>query len=128
MYLDVVLDEIYHSAQHLKLIATNCLMILLELRQVMKVEWTSRVKNNRILHKGIMKPILIYAASAWRHRLKSKTFKKYLLSIQRKLLLLVKKAYRTVPTVVLPVLANVYPLVEIRAGRHEYQTPTSSNW
>ncbi|GBL97208.1 Putative protein in type-1 retrotransposable element R1DM [Araneus ventricosus] len=62
------------------------------------------------IYRAAIEPFLLYGYGAWGHRLNLKKIKDTLNSLQQRPLLKLTRAYRTVSTVALPVLAGVLPL------------------
>ncbi|GBN07191.1 Retrovirus-related Pol polyprotein from type-1 retrotransposable element R1 [Araneus ventricosus] len=62
------------------------------------------------VYRGALEPFILYGYGAWGHRLGLQRIRSSLNSIQRKPLLRLTRAYRTVSTVALQVLAGVLPM------------------
>ncbi|GBN84740.1 hypothetical protein AVEN_18301-1 [Araneus ventricosus] len=62
------------------------------------------------LYRGALEPFILYGNGAWGHRLRLQRIRTTLNCIQRKPLLRITRAYRTVSTMALQVLAGVMPL------------------
>ncbi|XP_055951697.1 uncharacterized protein LOC129987789 [Argiope bruennichi] len=74
-------------------------------------KWFSRQPQLlKKMYKGAMEPKLLYGHGAWGHRLKLKSFCTFLNMVQRRPLLAIARAYRTVSTDALQVLTGLPPL------------------
>ncbi|KAK2578372.1 hypothetical protein KPH14_000835 [Odynerus spinipes] len=79
------------------------------LARVAKSNWGLGHKAMSILYKGLFVPITTYAAAGWADLLKE-SHRRKLASVQRHALLRVTKAYRTVSTDAISVIAGVLPI------------------
>ncbi|KAG8230191.1 hypothetical protein J437_LFUL006123 [Ladona fulva] len=80
-----------------------------EKTRIARNQWGMNSKNLYILYKGLVESIILYGAEIWGGTL-NKILMKKLLSLQRNMLLLVSKAYRTVSGDALQVITGTLPI------------------
>jgi hypothetical protein len=89
-----------------------------------------RTSSHATLYKGLLEPIITYAAAAWSDLLNKNT-KSKLIRTQRLALLQVTKAYRTTSAEALQIIAGVMPidlLIEVRARLYKKKrSPTEES-
>ena len=106
---------------HARTISDKARNAFLRLQRVARATWGLDFHSLRILYKSVFESIVCYAAPVWFPLLSVKRHANYLRSAQRSALLVVTHAYRTSPTLALPVIAGVLPidlLVRQRALTH----------
>lgn len=119
-YLGVVLDGNCGRSQHgyknrfqshAEAVAASAKTVFQSLRHLAARDWGLKMTALRLIYKGVIEPMLTYAAGAWAvdGELHSGS-RRTLLSAQRYCLLQVVRAYRTVSGEALPVLAGVLPV------------------
>lgn len=123
--LGVVIDQGCSFLQHANFIgqrASNCFG---KMSRISSSTWGVRYKALRVLYSGTYVASLTYAAAVWWHRSSIFVVRRALLRTQRPAMILLTKAYRSVSTSALPVLAAVLPadLEVVRVGRFAQECP-----
>lgn len=108
-YLGVLLDGSLTFLPHLKYVADKADKKTANLSRIMPRTGGVGEKKRSVLG-GIMESIILYAAPVWSSSLKHKTYREILLKEQRKSLLRITRAYRTVSTNALAVIGRTIPL------------------
>lgn len=108
-YLGAHIDKGFGVKSHALQIKAKCQQKFNSLAIVARREWGLKFRCLMTLYTGLFVPIATYAAAAWSDKL-NKTSTNELLRAQRYALLCVTKAYRSTPTVALPVIAGVLPI------------------
>ena len=126
--LGVRLDVAGSFLQHAELSGQKAVRCFGKMARVSASSWGTRFKALKIVYGGTYVPCITYAAAVWWHRASGFTVSRSLLRSQRPAMVLLTKAYRSVSTPALPVLAGVLPsdLEVIRAGRVAREVPERS--
>ena len=116
--LGVVIDSSLSFRDHAQFIGERAAAGLGKMSRVSASSWGVRYRALKVLYKGIFTAIITYAAGCWWRRVSTYVVRSALLRTQRPALVLLTKAYRSVSTAALPVLAGVLPadLEVARAG------------
>jgi len=109
-YLGFMVDPKFHWSAHLEYLRGKTTNLGLRLRAVVGRTWGITPKVLRELIFKCIIPMFLYGASVWGHRAALKVFGDKLDSLLRAPLLCVTKAYSTVSTQGLYVLAGIPPL------------------
>lgn len=117
--LGVVIDEASSYVPHANLSGLKAVHCFGKVSRVSASTWGIRYRALRVLFSGTYVATLTYAAAVWWRRSSHYAVRSALLRTQRPALVLLTKAYRSVSTAALPVLAAVFPadLEVTRAGR-----------
>jgi hypothetical protein len=108
-YLGVLLDSNNSFLAHAKSISEKAGSLFMKVRRISTATWGLRGGAVRTLYRGTYVAQLTYAAGVWAHRASSGSVRRTLLSGQRRPLLALTGAYRTVSTAALSVLAGELP-------------------
>lgn len=116
--LGVLVDERLSFAQHARHIGEMGAKSFGRMSRVSTSSWGVRYGALRLLYRGTYVATITYAAAVWYKRVGVHVVRSPLLRTQRPALILLTKAYRSVSTSALPVLAGVLPadLEVLRAG------------
>ncbi|GBM11529.1 Retrovirus-related Pol polyprotein from type-1 retrotransposable element R1 [Araneus ventricosus] len=109
-YLGVWWDSSLTFAVHFRKVRSRVDLLSYRISMVAERFYSRRGRLFLRLYKGALEPFVLYGHGAWGHRLRLQSIRTSLNSIQRKPLLRITKAFRTVSTVALQVLAGVMPL------------------
>lgn len=117
--LGVAIDEASSYVTHANLAGQKAVNCFGKVSRVSASTWGIRYKALRVLYAGTYVAVITYAAAVWWRRSSHYAVQSKLLRTQRPALVLLTKAYRSVSTAALPVLAAVLPadLEVVRAGR-----------
>lgn len=117
--LGVVIDEASSYVPHANFTGQKAVNCFGKVSRVSASTWGIRYRALRVLFAGTYVATLTYAAAVWWRRSSHYAVRSALLRTQRPALVLLTKAYRSVSTAALPVLAAVLPadLEVTRAGR-----------
>lgn len=117
--LGVVIDSNLSFRPHAQSIGERAAAAFGKMSRVSASSWGIRYAGLRILYQAIFVAIVTYAAGCWWRRATTYMVRSALLRTQRQALILLTKAYRSVSSAALPVLAGVFPadLEVTRAGR-----------
>ncbi|GBP88565.1 Retrovirus-related Pol polyprotein from type-1 retrotransposable element R1 [Eumeta japonica] len=117
--LGVVIDASLSFAQHAASIVERASRCFGKLSRMSAASWGIRYGALRVLYRGTFVATVTYGAGYWVDRVETYVARSTLLRGQRPALVLLTKAYRSVSTAALPVLAGVLPadLEVTRAGR-----------
>ena len=117
--LGVCIDETRSFVQHAQLSGNRATKCFGKVSRISASSWGVRYRALRILYVGTYVATVTYAAAVWWRRTTSYSVRSALLRTQRPALVLLTKAYRSVSTAALPVLAATLPadLEVLRAGR-----------
>ncbi|CAH2216082.1 jg27626 [Pararge aegeria aegeria] len=117
--LGVTIDGSRSFAPHARSIGERAAKCFGKMSRVSTASWGIRYRALRILYRGTFVATVTYAAACWAERASLHVVRSLLLKAQRGPLILLTKAYRTVSTSALAVLAGVLPadLEVIRAGK-----------
>ncbi|GBP28873.1 Retrovirus-related Pol polyprotein from type-1 retrotransposable element R1 2 [Eumeta japonica] len=107
--LGVVLDEHLSFAQHALTIGERASKSFGKVSRVSTASWGMRYPSLKTIYRATYVTTLTYAAGCWYGRASMHVVRSALLRTQRPSLILLTKAYRTVSTAALPVLAGVLP-------------------
>lgn len=107
--LGVVVDEAGSYLPHANYIGQRAANAFGKLSRVSASSWGIRYPALKFLYAGTYRAVLTYAAEVWYNSASRFTVRRALLRTQRPALTLLTKAYRSVSTAALPVLAGVLP-------------------
>lgn len=121
--LGVIIDDASSYVQHANFTGQKAANCFGKVSRVSASTWGIRYRALRVLFSGTYVATLTYAAAVWWRRSSHYAVRSALLRTQRPALVLLTKAYRSVSTAALPVLAGVLPadLEVTRAGRIEQE-------
>lgn len=120
-YLGLVLERNFSFVEHIKQVGEKAKNNFFALNRISTSTWGLSFHILRTIYKATYLGCICYGAPAWADRTKIVTARKKLLQSQRLALLFLCKAYRTVSTDALPVLAGVLPVdleIQRRANRY----------
>ncbi|GBP00995.1 Putative 115 kDa protein in type-1 retrotransposable element R1DM [Eumeta japonica] len=107
--LGLVLDEHLSFAQHAQSIGERASKSFGKVSRVSAASWGMRCSSLKTIYLATYLTTLTYVAGCWYERATLHVVRSALLKTQRPALTLLTKAYRTVSTAALPVLAGVLP-------------------
>lgn len=122
-YLGVNFDAGLGIRTHVERVSGKVRGLFNRLAAVAKARWGLGFRALRILYRGLLVPIVTYAAAGWADLLNVRT-RRELLSAQRQVLLRVTKSYRTVSTAAIAVIAGEIPIdlaITERACLYKYR-------
>ena len=108
-YLGVQIGHKFSMLKHVEAIGTRTHNLFSKLGRLARSSWGLTSKVMTIIYQGLFVSIAAYAAPAWADLLNANLRRK-LLQVQRQALLKVTKAYRTISTDALCVIAGQVPL------------------
>lgn len=108
-YLGVYLDRQLTFSTHIDYVLGKASRSVNSLARIMPRQGGPGTAARRVLNQ-VFESIILYAAPVWVNTLKTKKFRDKLLTIQRKMLLKVSRAYRTTSTDALQVITGVPPI------------------
>ena len=119
--LGVVIDTGLSFALHAANIGERASRCFGKMSRVSASSWGVKYRSLKIIYRGTFVATVTYAAAVWCERASLYVVRSALLRTQRPSLILLTKAYRSVSSAALPVLAGVLPadLEVLRAGRME---------
>ncbi|XP_067132872.1 uncharacterized protein [Centruroides vittatus] len=109
-YLGVIMDHRLSWDQHIEFITKRTGLITQAFMQVARNSWGLSSEAMSTIHDHIYVPMITYACGSWGWAVQKVHPKRKLISSQRKVLLLITKAYRTAPTHSLQILARKPPI------------------
>ncbi|KAI4473346.1 hypothetical protein M0802_016170 [Mischocyttarus mexicanus] len=116
-YLGVVIGTRFNMSTHITYVSSKSKVIFSKLASVARSNWGLSTKTMKAIYKGVFVPIISYAAAGWADKI-NVHHKRRLTQAQRYALIRVIKAYRTISTDALCIIATATPvelvLVEIR--------------
>lgn len=119
-YLGVHITRNFNIGDHLRLTGEKCKTTYALFGKLSRASWGLRYPVMRHYYGSIFVPTIAYAVGAWGDRVGCRT-ERQILSIQRFMLLRTNKAYRTVSTEALQVIAGLLPLdLELRQRQRIY--------
>lgn len=138
-YLGIHYGTRFNITAHVNYVSNKSREILNNLAKVAKTTWGLNTKSIKTIYTGVFVPITTYAAAGWADRINAQHRKK-LRQAQRAALLRITRAYRTISTAALCVIAGEIPidlkikerssLYHLRKGRKfthhttHYEAPT----
>lgn len=108
-YLGVHFGTRFNIAPHIHHITHKSKAIFNKLSHVAKAHWGITYRNMITLYKGIFVPVITYAAAGWSDKMNAWHLR-LLIRAQRYALIRVTRAYRTISTEALTVLAAATPI------------------
>lgn len=108
-YLGVHFGTRFNVAPHVQHITSKSKRIFNKLSHLAKAHWGITHKNMMTLYKGVFIPVITYAAAGWSDRINAYHLK-LLKQAQRYALIRATRAYRTISTEALTVLAAAAPI------------------
>ncbi|GIY29660.1 putative 115 kDa protein in type-1 retrotransposable element R1DM [Caerostris darwini] len=109
-YLGVLWDHTMSFHRHLKAVREKTDYLTHRLSIIATKLYSRKPSLLKRIYKGAIEPYMLYGHGAWAHRMKFKSFTERLIVIQRRPLLAIARAYRTVSTHALQVLAGIAPI------------------
>ncbi|XP_023235328.1 uncharacterized protein LOC111634717 [Centruroides sculpturatus] len=120
-YLGVNLDFRLSWDKHVEHITNRTGLILQSYAQVAKNNWGLTSNATSIIYDGIYLPIMTYACGTWGWATRKVHTNRKLISSQRRALILIAKAFRTVSNRCLQVIARKPPIDLAILQRQKYQ-------
>ncbi|KAI4475453.1 hypothetical protein M0802_015151 [Mischocyttarus mexicanus] len=108
-YLGVIIGTRLNIAGHVAYVSSRSKLIFSQLSSVAKSKWGLSNKVMTTIYKGVFVPIITYAAASWADKI-NVHHRRRLKQAQRYALIRVTKAYRTISTDALCVIAGVTPI------------------
>lgn len=108
-YLGVHFGTRFNITPHIHYITSKSKNIFNKLSHIAKAHWGITYKNMTILYKGIFVPVITYASAGWSDKANAWHLKE-LTQAQRHALLRTTRAYRTISTDALTLLAAATPI------------------
>jgi len=121
-YLGVVIRSGLKFAGQYEKICDKTMKAFGKLKRLAKANNGMKCENLRRLYIGALEPMVLYGCEMWGQKMRGRGEKSKLMSLQRKLLLGVTKAYSTISHEAVRVIAGVIPLdlmIEERIKRRE---------
>jgi Reverse transcriptase (RNA-dependent DNA polymerase)/Endonuclease-reverse transcriptase len=109
-YLGLILDRRRNYWAHVQTVAGKSEELYSRLRTATSANWGIRQATSRVIYGAVFLPRITYASEIWRNGLKTGRAIRLLGSKQRRALLSITGAYRTVSTDALQVVAGQLPL------------------
>ncbi|GBL95537.1 hypothetical protein AVEN_54137-1 [Araneus ventricosus] len=109
-YLGVLWDSFLTFNEHFKIVKKKVDILTCQLNTVAHRFFSKRLNLFRKIYVAAIEPYILFGHGAWGHRLNLIQIKNNLLSIQRRPLLKITGAFRTAPSVALPVIEGLLPL------------------
>lgn len=117
-YLGVVVDEGLHFSTHVAELAGRVTSTFFALSSLARENHGYSCAALRKLYKGVAQPLLTYGCEFWGTAITlRRQYARKLLSVQRRLLLLVNKAYKTISHDANTVIAGIVPIDLLIAER-----------
>lgn len=117
-YLGIVLDGSRSFGEHIKLTTKKAEIKTAMLMRIMP-NLRGPSSSKRYILYGVIQSILLYGAPVWHEAIKTRKYKLLLEKTQRKMLLRVASAYRTVATKAIQVVTGAVP-IDIMAKEREF--------
>lgn len=121
-YLGVIIDSKLSYKEHVNSLRTKSLDIFTRMRGIFGTDWGMKRENAIILYNCVLIPRVLYGVHFWHKATYSHKEKVTLDVVQRRALLGITSAYKTVSTMSLQVIAGVFPLdleARLRTTIHE---------
>ncbi|XP_023240777.1 uncharacterized protein LOC111639211 [Centruroides sculpturatus] len=109
-YLGIVIDDKLSWTPQAEYLRDKVNTLFAWCAKVAKRDWGLSGESLKLVYTGAVLPMVTYGAAAWGHTVQHVHIQRKLLSIQRKVLLRITRAYRTTSNDALHVLAGVLPL------------------
>ncbi|KAI4474758.1 hypothetical protein M0802_015459 [Mischocyttarus mexicanus] len=108
-YLGVILGTRFNMTAHVNYISNKSKMVFSSLARVAKTNWGLGCKVMKTIYKGVFVPVITYAAAGWADKINVHHIR-CLAQAQRFALIRTTKAYRTISSDALCVLADATPI------------------
>jgi hypothetical protein len=109
-YLGLLLDKHFNFIDHMKQIGEKAKKNFYALTRISNASWGLSFNNLKIIYNATYLGCITYGSPVWADRATIGAARRILLRSQRLALIFLCKAYRTVSTEALPVLAGVIPV------------------
>lgn len=109
-YLGLVLERNFSFIEHIKTVGEKAKNNFYALTRISKATWGLSFSTLKIIYGATYLGCMCYGAPVWADRATTGAVRRKLLQSQRLALIFLCKAYRTVSTEALPVLAGVFPV------------------
>lgn len=128
-YLGMVLQNNFTFTEHVRVVGEKARVNFYAMARISKTTWGIRFPVLRTIYKATYVSSMCYAAPVWVDRSTLVTVKNKMLQSQRMSLIFLCKAYRTVSTDALPVLAGVWPIdLELQRRASNYFRSRCMSW
>ncbi|KAI4472524.1 hypothetical protein M0802_016736 [Mischocyttarus mexicanus] len=108
-YLGVFIGTRFNMSAHITHVSNKSKVIFSKLASVAKANWGLSTNTMKAIYKGVFVPIISYAAAGWADKI-NVHHKRRLMQAQRYALIRVTKAYRTISTDALCIIAGATPI------------------
>ncbi|KAI4482903.1 hypothetical protein M0802_013620 [Mischocyttarus mexicanus] len=108
-YLGVIIGTRFNVTPHINYVCNKSKVVFSQLARVAKAKWGLSSKTMKAIYNGVFIPVVTYAAAGWADRINVHHIRS-LIQAQRYALIRVTKAYRTISTDALCVIAGVTPI------------------
>lgn len=125
-YLGLLLEKNFSFIEHIVQVSEKAKRNFFALNRISTSTWGLSFKSLKTIYNATYIGCISYGAPAWVDRAMIVTARRKLLQSQRLALIFLCKAYRTVSTDALPVLAGVFP-VDLEIQRHAANYYASRN-
>jgi len=113
-YLGIHIDRSLNFIPHIQHLRNKINALSVLLKRTIHEEWGLKRKAYELLYKGLYLPVIVYGSIAWPDRVSHSHVNRILNSIQRKLLISMTRACRTVSTAAMQVIAGCMPLKPLK--------------
>lgn len=113
-YLGVIINRKLNWKPHLLKLQQKLIITNKKLSMIARNTWGLKFPAAKMIYKGAIEPLALYAVEIWSPALKTQWARKLLTTIQRTALLRVCKSYRSVSAEALQIIADAMPM-DIRA-------------
>lgn len=109
-YLGLILEKKFHFIEHIKQVCEKSKRNFYALNRISTSTWGLSFRSLKIIYTATFLGCICYGAPVWADRATIGAARRKLLQSQRLALIFLCKAYRTVSTEALPILAGVIPV------------------
>jgi len=110
-YLGTVIDDKFKFSQHISHAADKCAKLIFSLSKSAKIQWGLKHEALITISKGAILPPLLYSAPVLIDALRYKYNRRKYVRVQRLMNILIAKAYRTMSSEALCILAGTTPII-----------------
>ncbi|KAG8226159.1 hypothetical protein J437_LFUL007396 [Ladona fulva] len=112
-YLGVNIGKGFNFGMHISNTVEKTMKAIYCMNRICRKQWGFNSRLMLTLYKGLIESIILYGSEIW-GELINQIHRNKLLRLQRNILIIVSKAYRTVSTDALPVITGILP-IDIKA-------------
>lgn len=120
-FLGVTFQKRLKVGSHIEALTSKCLLQFGKISRSSRANWGYNCKSFKTLYECVFKPTVLYAAASWWDLVDAASRRK-LVTLQRRVLLWLTRAYRTVSHEALHMIAGVLPIdLEMEARVAQYR-------